>query len=74
VSTDAPLLELGIDSLAIVNLADRAERDHGVRIELEDLIEAGTIYGLAELIAARRLTMTLVGAISPDVDTGVLRL
>jgi len=74
VSPEASLLELGIDSLAIVNLVDRAEHEHGVRIELADLVEAGTIRGIAELIDARRLTMTLAGVSAGEGDRGVLRI
>jgi aryl carrier-like protein len=59
VDRNAPLLHFGIDSLAVAGLAQSAERDHGVRLELADVVEAGTIRGLAELVQRRSLAIML---------------
>jgi acyl carrier protein len=56
VALDAPVVELGIDSLAIVELRHRVESDLGVEIPFELLIEGATLEGLAAHVVDRACT------------------
>jgi PfaB family protein len=55
VDVTASLFGLGLDSLQAAELAVRADRDFGVRLELADVIAGDSVAGLARLIHRRRL-------------------
>ncbi len=51
VAADTDLADIGADSIDMVEVINRAEREFGVVIDEHDLYEVGTIGELAQLIA-----------------------
>jgi aryl carrier-like protein len=48
----ASLLELGLDSLKLIALAERLERDLGRRLSLSTLVDAPSLRALGEQLAS----------------------
>jgi amino acid adenylation domain-containing protein len=70
------LLELGLDSLKITDLALRIEADLGVRLGTDALLEIPTLAGIAERIAGLRgggLTLTADGQLALPAGQPVAR-
>ena len=53
VDADRPLAEYGMDSLGALELRTRIETETGIRINSADLVDIGTVRGLAELLCEK---------------------
>ncbi|WP_432839684.1 acyl carrier protein [Dactylosporangium sp. CA-092794] len=54
VTADTKFLDLGLDSLVLLELAAQLKRDYGIPVTDDDLYAAGTAAGAAALVAERR--------------------
>jgi acyl transferase domain-containing protein len=68
------LVSLGIDSLGVATLAQRAQQVHGVRLELTELASATSIAEVAEIIYRRSLASSLLTVPAGAPATESLRL
>jgi acyl carrier protein len=55
-SPDATLEEVGLDSLAVIELSVALAERLGVELEERHIADSGTLAGLDELVAGRRLS------------------
>ncbi|GAA2513526.1 acyl carrier protein [Winogradskya humida] len=53
ITPDATLEQLGLDSLSVVELSMILEKDHGVRVTDDELLDTPTIGAMAQLIGDR---------------------
>ncbi len=53
VDVDRPLSEYGMDSLGALELRTRMEAETGIRINSADLVDVGTIRGLAGMLCEK---------------------
>ncbi len=70
VPADAPLDDLGLTSLAIVELKNQVERELGIGVTLEALLDAGTPAGLGEALSQALALARTGGAVDPAPASG----